>query len=1041
MSVEARACAQRTRNEELCNDTLWRCVDLALEVCSFRRFAQPPLPPSNAADPVPNGSLLPALIWHDMKRVFVCGRPLAAMDKEVPPGGLWGEGSSLALRKPGSAKPGSAKPGNAKPDDVPAEGASEGASAAQSSAGRSAAASAAASDAAEAAAVASLLDAADHNDLLLNKRYWRDGDLAAAEAAAKKAPAVGALPVLGCVPFFALGEVVIAARIGASPLPSKPPPPAVPRFDLTVCFAGKPFAGKSEQAYLLADRYRLKTVSAAACVAEAIAAADGAQDGAFAEELSALGGRARASVMEGRSVEDCVYAELVVLAIRRLAEENEDLLGAGAKAFTGWVLEDFPETTRQAALLERLLTGYDDGQPDPTRWDRASEAAPALPRPPPDPGALLGKSGVDLFVYLEADRETVLRRALGRRLDPSTSKTYHLDTNRPPYDLVCKERLVAPVDPSSPAEQLALQVASHDLNKDRLCAFVRRFGSLRTLDVNGLTTPGAFAAVVNMVGELVEARAESQEKWAAEEGVAEEAAEEAAEAEQSQKEDEASGEAGDEASELLGPVGQLPQEMAALVRCLWDGLEATTAANARRVFRALREERLAVLSHVHCARVAYGDFLRRPDDRQTTACAFLTAFNHGVPDGMRADARVAAELRLRCDELRRLFWASAEEREGLNVARLVAMRTDGWLEARVLAMERNFSLLVQAEADRFFAGLQALFDAAHALAGPPPEGPLRDLGATAHTEDKKKGKEDDAPKPPSRPAAPPDVIAAAFAPKEKKGAAAAPPPAKGKDKSGKGDGKEGDVDEHAGDVLAAVASAALATITPWLPDSFTVGADEPHPEELHAAVWVQAELSALRVRRLVALGRAARAELLESVRHAYDEMGDWCDARLEAELEAGEALVQAALAAAAGGRPLADDWVLDGATLAVGGSFRLVPPPAPLPEPKVAVAFDRALNSQQASMLAKALATASAALGFQGGVQGADGDALLSRGALCEVLCRLAASESDLPPVWSGAPLAEGFASLAAALDPNDTGYVTTAAVVEAFSQTQGHGE
>ena len=56
-----------------------------------------------------------------------------------------------------------------------------------------------------------------------------------------------------------------------------------------------------------------------------------------------------------------------------------------------------------------------------------------------------------MVVYFEAEKETVLQRSLGRRLDPETEKSYHLDTNRPPYDVVCKERLLMPVDPCNPA--------------------------------------------------------------------------------------------------------------------------------------------------------------------------------------------------------------------------------------------------------------------------------------------------------------------------------------------------------------------------------------------------------------------------------------------------------------------------------------------------------------------------------------------------------------------------------------------------------------
>jgi hypothetical protein len=66
--------------------------------------------------------------------------------------------------------------------------------------------------------------------------------------------------VVGSVaPFFALGGGGRGDSFGgetlAAPLKLLP---KVPPFDLAVVFCGKSFAGKSEQAYLLSERYRLK---------------------------------------------------------------------------------------------------------------------------------------------------------------------------------------------------------------------------------------------------------------------------------------------------------------------------------------------------------------------------------------------------------------------------------------------------------------------------------------------------------------------------------------------------------------------------------------------------------------------------------------------------------------------------------------------------------------------------------------------------------------------------------------------------------------
>ena len=61
----------------------------------------------------------------------------------------------------------------------------------------------------------------------------------------------------------------------------------------------------------------------------------------------------------------------------------------------------------QARLLEKALSGFDAAAHEPSRWDEASALAPPAPKPAPPPGRLEGKGGIDLAIYLEADRETV----------------------------------------------------------------------------------------------------------------------------------------------------------------------------------------------------------------------------------------------------------------------------------------------------------------------------------------------------------------------------------------------------------------------------------------------------------------------------------------------------------------------------------------------------------------------------------------------------------------------------------------------------------
>lgn len=95
------------------------------------------------------------------------------------------------------------------------------------------------------------------------------------------------------------------------------------------------------------------------------------------------------------------------------------LPGAGQPACRGFVLDGFPATAAQAALLERRLTGLDVGA-EVQLIQSASQLVP----PPEDCLPLLARprrSGLDAVLVLALqDEHAAARRALGCRLDPVT---------------------------------------------------------------------------------------------------------------------------------------------------------------------------------------------------------------------------------------------------------------------------------------------------------------------------------------------------------------------------------------------------------------------------------------------------------------------------------------------------------------------------------------------------------------------------------------------------------------------------------------------
>ena len=175
------------------------------------------------------------------------------------------------------------------------------------------------------------------------------------------------------------------------------------------------------------------------------------------------------------------------------------------------------------------------------------------------------------MLYFEASQDTVLRRNLGRRIDPETETHYHLDTNRPPYDVVCKERLIVPADPANPSCHLSFQVAAHDVASDELRAFYGRFGTLHTITSDNLTAEGTFAAVNSIVHHQLDER------------VAKDAAAKASM-------DEAAAIRAAEGDEVVLPPARaaLSDVLATVLARMWDTSSTHFKDGCRKVFRALR---------------------------------------------------------------------------------------------------------------------------------------------------------------------------------------------------------------------------------------------------------------------------------------------------------------------------------------------------------------------------------------------------------------------------------------------------------------------
>ncbi|CAN0076746.1 unnamed protein product [Scytosiphon promiscuus] len=515
-------------------------------------------------------------------------------------------------------------------------------------------------------------------------------------------------------PLHGLGECVIETTLAADPLPLPQPPPEVPKFSLRICMCGRTLTGKSEQAIRLAERYCLKVY--AALVVEGIKEIE-------EENVTARAEANESSDMHGIMSSDCDRAE-----------------------YMGWIIDDFPATAQQAAVLEKHLTGYDETAHVPTRIDAASKLAPASPTSWPARDKDIPASGIDLAIFIDVPRDTILKRSLGRLYDPVTDESYHFEGSLPQYDVVCKERLVHPEDPANASAQLSLQ----EQTSEHLKAFLNKFGTLRVVD-SGESTPDALfgklnAVVVAMVREDAETSTATDGGSAVHDGHQHEDAGSTSgvldEPDITDSNDQATadGTTNDKSTfdepqprEETGPEESAYDTLASttqsvdnsqgqgqggglLAGCFaislaghWRVAELQFEDTARRVFRELRNQRMLIGVHVRSLRDSFSAFLQRSDDKQSVLVEFCSCFNSMEQD-LRFDDRACKELLLRTEECRSKLWFDVEARRARATEVLRTMEGDGWVERQQGMVFNHMILLMQIEIERFHAGMLLLHD-------------------------------------------------------------------------------------------------------------------------------------------------------------------------------------------------------------------------------------------------------------------------------------------------------------------------------------------
>lgn len=155
------------------------------------------------------------------------------------------------------------------------------------------------------------------------------------------------------------------------------------------------------------------------------------------------------------------------------------------KVYNGWVLIGFPYTLEQAKLLEKGLSGYEPPASlppgPPVLTNNASEVVESRIAPPPAPTPRQGAlpSAIDLVFRLDCEQNRLIRRAIGRRVNPQNNTYFHLQRKPPDEDAPVKELLQEIATDVDLQVKLPELFSAYHEQEDALAGWFQEFGSFR----------------------------------------------------------------------------------------------------------------------------------------------------------------------------------------------------------------------------------------------------------------------------------------------------------------------------------------------------------------------------------------------------------------------------------------------------------------------------------------------------------------------------------------------------------------------------------
>ena len=152
----------------------------------------------------------------------------------------------------------------------------------------------------------------------------------------------------------------------------------------------------------------------------------------------------------------------------------------------------------------------------------------------------------------------------------------------------------------------------------------------------------------------------------------------------------------------------------------WDLIENYYMSNSKFVFRKIRNEREQIIRYFFNIKSTFKEYLQRPDTKQEVVDMFVKAYN-SLPEDMRDDEEVKAELHQRVEDLKEKLWKICDDKKADSERELELVKSNNWVSDKTGLLINHYISLMQAEFDRFQDTSRMLKDYYKCMQSPQPE--------------------------------------------------------------------------------------------------------------------------------------------------------------------------------------------------------------------------------------------------------------------------------------------------------------------------------